>query len=128
MELRQGKDVSLHQVDLSRNKHWDHAYASTVHASQGATQHRAIFHIRAPETESEFKQARALDNMAKVFGDRSFYVGATRASHELRIYTNNKDVAAQAVAAKQDKTSAVETLRRHEHAAPTQDKNADVTR
>ncbi len=128
LELRQGKDVSLHQVDLSRNKHWDHAYASTVHASQGATQHRAIFHIRAPETESEFKQARALDNMAKVFGDRSFYVGATRASHELRIYTNNKDVAAQAVAAKQDKTSAVETLRRHEHAVPAQDKNADVTR
>jgi hypothetical protein len=38
---------------ISRNKHWDHAYAQTVHASQGATQHRAIFHIRAPQTESE---------------------------------------------------------------------------
>ncbi|MDF6860998.1 hypothetical protein NMT95_24700, partial [Escherichia coli] len=35
LELMQGKDVSLHQVDLSRNKHWDHAYAQTVHASQG---------------------------------------------------------------------------------------------
>ena len=123
LELKQGKDVSLHQVDLSRNKHWDHAYAQTVHASQGATQHRAIFHIRAPQTESEKKQERALENMAKVFGDRSFYVGATRASHELRIYTNDKAVAAKAVAAKQDKTSAVETLRQHERAtAITADK------
>lgn len=125
LELKQGKDVSLHQVDLSRNKHWDHAYASTVHASQGATQHRAIFHIRAPQTESERKQERALENMAKVFGDRSFYVGATRASHELRIYTNDKAVAARAVAAKQDKTSAVETIQRHERAtAITADKSA----
>jgi ATP-dependent exoDNAse (exonuclease V) alpha subunit len=125
LELKQGKDVSLHEVDLSRNKHWDHAYASTVHASQGATQHRAIFHIRAPQTESERKQERALENMAKVFGDRSFYVGATRASHELRIYTNDKAVAARAVAAKQDKTSAVETIQRHERAtAITADKSA----
>lgn len=114
LELKQGKDVSLHEVDLSRNKHWDHAYAQTVHSSQGATQHRAIFHIRAPQTENERKQERALENMAKVFGDRSFYVGATRASHELKIYTNDKQVAAMAVAAKQDKTSAVETLRQHD--------------
>lgn len=114
LELKQGKNVSQHEVDLSRNKHWDHAYASTVHASQGATQHRAIFHIRAPQTESERKQERALENMAKVFGDRSFYVGATRASHELHIYTNDKTVAARAVAAKQDKTSAVETIQNHE--------------
>lgn len=118
-------------MDLSNNKHWDHAYAQTVHASQGATQHRAIFHIRAPQTESEKKQERALENMAKVFGDRSFYVGATRASHELRIYTNDKAVAAKAVAAKQDKTSAVETLRQHERATaitPTRRENARCRR
>ncbi|MCW5323690.1 conjugative relaxase [Verminephrobacter aporrectodeae subsp. tuberculatae] len=126
LELKQGKDVSLHQVDLSRNKHWDHAYAQTVHASQGATQHRAIFHIRAPLTEDERKQERALENMAKVFGNRSFYVGATRASHELRIYTNDKAVAARVVAAKQDKTSAVETIWQHERAtAITADKVAE---
>ena len=117
LELKQGKDVSLHQVDLSRNKHWDHAYAQTVHASQGATQHRVIFHIRAPQTEGEKQQELALENMAKVFGDRSFYVGVTRASHELRIYTNDKAVAARAVAAKQDKTSAVETIWQHKRAA-----------
>nr|WP_237577792.1 MobF family relaxase [Mycetohabitans sp. B6] len=112
--LRQGKQVSLHEVDLSRNKHWDHAYASTVHGSQGATQYRAIFHIRAPETDNERKQQRLMERMAKVFGDRSFYVGTTRASHELRIYTNDKGLAARALAAKQDKTSAVEVIQRYE--------------
>ena len=110
----QGQERSQHQVDLSRNRHWDHAYAQTVHASQGATQYRTLFHIRAPQTEDERRQDKALENMARVFGDRSFYVGATRASHELRIYTNDKGLAARAVAARQDKTSAVETIQRHQ--------------
>ncbi len=117
LELRQGQDRTQHQVDLSRNRHWDHAYAQTVHASQGLTQHRTLFHIRAPQTEGEHKQEKALENMARVFGDRSFYVGATRASHELRIYTNDKTMAARAVAARQDKTSAVETIQRHQREA-----------
>lgn len=112
LELKQGDAVSKHEVDLARSKHWDHAYASTVHASQGATQYRAMFHIRAPETDNERKQEKQLAGMAKVFGNRSFYVGTTRASHELRVYTNDKAVAAKAISAHQDKTSAVETLRR----------------
>jgi len=115
LESRQGEgqERTQHQVDLSRNRHWDHAYAQTVHASQGATQYRTLFHIRAPQTEGEHRQDKALENMARVFGDRSFYVGATRASHELRIYTNDKAMAARAVTARQDKTSAVETIQRH---------------
>lgn len=113
LELKQGRTISLHQVDLLHNKHWDHAYASTIHASQGMTQQRIIFHIRAPRTQSEHKQGRAIQGLSKVFGDRSFYVGVTRASHELRIYTNDKAFAALAVAARQDKTSAVETIERH---------------
>jgi hypothetical protein len=63
--------------------------------------------------------------MAKVFGNRSFYVGSTRASHELSIYTNDKAVAAKAVSAQQDKTSAVETLHRAEQA---RDKTVGVDR
>lgn len=110
LELKQGDTVSRHGVDLSQSKHWDHAYASTVHASQGSTQYRAMFHIRAPETPNERKEEKELANMAKVFGNRSFYVGTTRASHELRIYTNDKAGAAKAISAQQDKTSAVETL------------------
>lgn len=107
-----GKAAEVHTIDLAKNRHWDHAYASTVHASQGATEHRAVFHIRAPETTNETRDLRALVNMAKVFGNRSFYVGATRASHDVQIYTNNKDMARRAVGVEQDKSSAVETLNR----------------
>jgi conjugative relaxase-like TrwC/TraI family protein len=114
IELKQGEQRSTHQVDLNRNKHWDHAYASTVHSSQGATQYRAIFHIRAPQEENERRQQRVIDGMAKVFGDRSFYVGATRASHELKIYTNDRETAAQLVAGGQDKSSVTESLGRGE--------------
>jgi ATP-dependent exoDNAse (exonuclease V) alpha subunit len=112
IEMRQGNEAARHEIDLSKNRHWDHAYASTVHASQGSTQHRAVFHIRAPEDASEFRQKQQLEAMTRVFGARSFYVGTTRASHELRVYTNSKAVATAAVAGKQDKTSAVETIER----------------
>lgn len=107
LEHKQSGIVSAHSVDFARNKHWDHAYALTVHASQGVTQRQAIFHIRAPENDNEQKQARALEHMGRVFGDRSFYVGTTRVSHSLRIYTNDKESAARLIMEKQDKTSAV---------------------
>ena len=84
-----------------------------------------MFHIRAPEHANEHQLARELQNMAKVFGDRSFYVGTTRASHELTIYTNDKDVARLAVTGKQDKTSAVETMERHLSAGAPELKRAE---
>jgi hypothetical protein len=48
--------------------------------------------------------------MAKVFGNRSFYVGTTRATHEMKIYTNNKQAALKVGMAQQDKTSVVEVV------------------
>jgi conjugative relaxase-like TrwC/TraI family protein len=128
IELSHGKHVVQHEVNLRADKHWDHAYASTVHAAQGATQHRVLFHIRAPESENERKQERAVQSMAKIFGDRSFYVGTTRASHELRIYTNDKSVAAMAVTGKQDKTSAFESLQQYNRDATADEKRPDITR
>lgn len=111
LELKQGNVTSKHEVNLAQSKHWDYAYASTVHASQGTTQYRTMFHIRTPESDNERKQAQQLANMAKIFGNRSFYVGSTRASHRLVIYTNDKIMAANVISAQQDKTSAVEILR-----------------
>lgn len=128
MELRYGKEISLHEIDLQKDKHWDHAYASTVHAAQGATQHRVLFHIRTPESENERQQERALQSMAKIFGDRSFYVGTTRASHELRIYTNDKSVAALAVTGKQEKSSALESLQLFNRDAAANEKRSEITR
>ena len=130
IELNQDGEKSRHEFDLEKSKHWEHAYASTVHASQGATQHRALFLINAEglDTDNERKLDIELKKMAKVFGDRSFYVGTTRASHELSIYTNNKSIAAKAVTGKQDKTSAVETIQRHERKSVADGKMADVIR
>jgi len=110
LEVNRGNAVESHSIDLDRNKHWDHAYASTVHASQGSTQQQVVFLIRTPEHENTAVQERQLQQMAKVFADRSFYVGVTRASHATRIYTNSTETAARAAGIKQDKTSAVETL------------------
>jgi len=128
VELRNGKEATPQQIDLAQNKHWDHAYASTVHASQGATLHRTMFHIRAPEAANAQKESKELQQMAKVFGDRSFYVGTTRASHELQIYTNNKAVAAKAITGKQDKTSAIETIENQRSIGLHPGKSADVSR
>jgi hypothetical protein len=110
LEVKQGNVIGQTKINLERSKHWDYAYSSTVHASQGATQYRTLFHIQTPEHQSEKKQEKELKAMANVFGDRSFYVGSTRASHEIRIFTNSKRVALEVVAAKQDKTSAVEQI------------------
>ncbi len=109
LELYKGTEPSLHQVNLSQNPHWDHAYAVTLHSAQGCTQKRTIFHIDAKK-EGAYTENKKLEHWAQIFGARSFYVGATRASHTLKIYTNNKAQAAQVISAHQDKTSAVEVI------------------
>jgi conjugative relaxase-like TrwC/TraI family protein len=111
LEAQQEKEKTSLKVDLSKNRHWEYGYAVTVHAAQGTTQYRTFFHIQIPEGEKKEENDKlVLAQMAKVFGQRSFYVGSTRASHELTIYTNDKNKAAQAIGAKQDKSSVLETM------------------
>lgn len=125
LESRQGREVVVREMDLSRNRHWDHAYASTIHAAQGVTQRLAIFHICAPEQGRGVSNEKAVEAMARIFGSRSFYVGTTRASHELRVYTNDKAMAARIVAGRQDKTSAVETMRQYQPVRGEGERDAD---
>lgn len=94
-----GKTVA---IDLREVKHLDYAYASTIHSSQGKTVDATAFHIRGKS--------------GQVFGDRAFYVGATRSRHELRIYTDDKDAALRAVSRDQHKASALEELQRGQSA------------
>jgi len=108
LEVHRGDAIEKHKVDLDKNKHWDYAYASTVHASQGSTQQHVLFVVSTPESTNAHHQERQLQQMGKVFADRSFYVGVTRASHSVKIYTNDKETAARAVGLKQDKTSALQ--------------------
>ena len=101
-----GPGTATQQLDLAANKHWDHAYATTVHGAQGVTLHRAILHV--PISEGEAASGLTNGAMARVFGDRSFYVGVTRASHELTIVTEDKAAAHDLVARQQGKRSAIE--------------------
>ncbi len=116
LEHGPGATSSLYSMDLEQNKHWDHAYASTIHSAQGCTQRQAIFHMsfkNGKKRDDRQRQEPAGDKMAKAFGAfgvRSFYVGATRASHVLKIYTNDKAKAAKAISGFQDKTSTIEII------------------
>lgn len=86
------------ELELKSAKHWEYAYASTIHASQGKTVDATAFHIRA--------------GSGQALGNRAFYVGATRSRSELRIYTDDKEQALKAVGRTQEKTSAIEEIRR----------------
>ncbi|MET3631923.1 MobF family relaxase [Burkholderia sp. 572] len=115
--LADGKEIPW---DLDAQRHWDHAYAATVHAGQGATREQAILHIPSHKMERDPDDARRQSDVAmtvqRIFGDRSFYVGLTRAVDDLQVFTTDADKARAAISRHQDKTSAVETLREHEMA------------
>ena len=111
------------EINLEERRQWDHAYASTVHSAQGLTEYRTLFLINAPEGGGKQNQL-----MAKVFGDRSFGVGATRASHEMAIYTNDKAGAAGIVGAKQEKLSAVENIEKAQDKAHEKGANRQIER
>ena len=108
--------------DLKDNRHWDHAYAVTVHASQGLTVDKTIFHIHVPKNIEDggkkpaIGDSKSLHEIAKVFGEQSFYVGATRSRYSVEIYTNNAGAAKKYITASQEKTSSFEAV----HAIETQ--------
>lgn len=111
LETAQGEHSVRHTLDLAVSRHWDYAYASTIHAAQGATKEAVLFHIPTSQVNADVDRGNTVDQLAKVFGQRSFYVGATRASHELTVYTDDLAGAAKLVTKPQDKTSGAEKLR-----------------
>ncbi|RQT22071.1 MobF family relaxase [Burkholderia contaminans] len=115
LRLADGKEIPW---DLDAQRHWDHAYAATVHAGQGATRQQAMLHIPSHKMERDPEDSRRQSDVAmtvrRIFGDRSFYVGLTRAVEDLQVFTTDAGVARLAVTRHQDKSSAVETLREHE--------------
>lgn len=123
LRLADGKEIPW---DLDAQRHWDHAYAATVHAGQGATREQAMLHIPAHKMERDPEDARRQSDVAmtvrRIFGDRSFYVGLTRAVDDLQIFTTDAILARAAVSRHQDKSSAIETLREHELAEQTNDR------
>lgn len=97
-------------------KHWDHGYANTIYSSQGLTKSNIFMLINSDKLSNNMNNSQATKNLGKIFGNRAFYVGVTRASNELKIFTHDKEVARSAVGYEQDKTSYVQDFASHEEA------------
>jgi conjugative relaxase-like TrwC/TraI family protein len=98
LRLDSGERAAL---QLDRQRHWDYSYATTIHASQGRTAEASAIHITAGSRAA--------------FGERSFYVAATRAREQTTIYTDDRQKAALIAARPQQKESALESLGHRQH-------------
>ena len=73
-------------------KHFDYGYVSTSYSSQGLSASRVLVH------DSSLKS------------HEKFYVDVTRAKHELKIYTKDKEALYAGIQRKQDKSSALKLI------------------
>lgn len=83
-------------LDLKGDRHWEHAYASTVHAAQGKTADRVLVHL-----DTKFE---------KTIGSESFYVAISRARHEARLYVDDRSRLPVAIGQSQQKQYGLEAL------------------
>jgi conjugative relaxase-like TrwC/TraI family protein len=83
-------------LDLARDLHWEHAYASTVHAAQGQTADRVLVHL-----DSKFE---------KTIGSESFYVAISRARREARLYVDDRSKLTLAVERSRQQQYGLEAL------------------
>jgi conjugative relaxase-like TrwC/TraI family protein len=90
-----GKQPREITFDTSQFRQFDHGYAVTSHSSQGLTAGRVLANI---DTESN----RMLINT------RLAYVAVSRASEDVRIYTNDAETLGQRLATDISKTAAVD--------------------
>jgi conjugative relaxase-like TrwC/TraI family protein len=90
-----GKQPREITFDTTQFRQFDHGYAVTSHSSQGLTAGRVLANI---DTESN----RMLINT------RLAYVAVSRASDDVRIYTNDAETLGQRLAADISKTAAVD--------------------
>jgi conjugative relaxase-like TrwC/TraI family protein len=94
LRMDKGREIAAANARL---RHIDYGYASTSHASQGATVDRVIVNV---DTERS----------VRLVNRRQFYVSLSRARHDARIYTDNGEALARAVAREQLTPTALENL------------------
>lgn len=95
MEQSNGRPARSLELIGSKPLHLEHAYASTVHSSQGLTNDRALI---------------ALDTKSRTTSMNLYYVAISRARHEARIYTNSISELPDAIARRFDKSTALAVL------------------
>lgn len=92
IEQKNGQTVRSLELPANKPLHLEHAYASTVHSSQGLTSDRAMI---------------ALDTTSRTTSLNLYYVAISRAKYEARIYTNSVAGLPAAIARCFDKTTAL---------------------
>lgn len=89
------KNAGVKDVDLDAKRNWEHDYATTVYAGQGATFDEAVIHAES--------WRRNLINQ------KSMYVALSRAKFRSHVYTDDADKLAKGVGMRPgEKTSALE--------------------
>ncbi|MBC8641986.1 conjugative relaxase [Caballeronia sp. EK] len=99
VEQRNGRSVRSLELPISRPLHLEHAYASTVHSSQGLTNDRTLI---------------ALDTKSRTTSMNLYYVAISRARYEARVYTDSMKSLPAAIARRFDKTTALAIQRERE--------------
>lgn len=92
VERKGGRPVRTLELGAKKPLHLEHAYASTVHSSQGLTSDRALI---------------ALDTRSRTTSMNLYYVAISRARYEVRIYTNSVKNLPAAIARRFDKATAM---------------------
>jgi ATP-dependent exoDNAse (exonuclease V) alpha subunit len=99
VEHRDGRPVRSIELPTGRPLHLEHAYASTVHSSQGLTNDRTLI---------------ALDTKSRTTSMNLYYVAISRARYEARVYTDSVKSLPAAIARRFDKTTALAIQRERE--------------
>ncbi|WP_250495339.1 MobF family relaxase [Caballeronia sp. GAWG1-1] len=99
VEHRDGRPVRSIELPTGRPLHLEHAYASTVHSSQGLTNDRTLI---------------ALDTKSRTTSMNLYYVAISRSRYEARVYTDSIKSLPAAIARRFDKTTALAIQRERE--------------
>ena len=89
----QEEDGKIFKLDGTKPLHLEYGYCSTVHAAQGKTCDRVIMEADTKSLTS------AQDN---------YYVAISRARHEVKIYTNDKEKLPEAMSRVNEKESSLQ--------------------
>jgi ATP-dependent exoDNAse (exonuclease V) alpha subunit len=78
------------------HSHWEYAYSTTVHSSQGKT--------------ADATHLLITSDSGRAIGERAFYVGVTRGRDDMTIYTDSKAKARELISVRTEKSGALESL------------------
>jgi len=92
---KHGKETAFNS---QTDRHWDHGYASTVHAAQGRTADHAIFHAESQQLSTN---------------KEGWYVAVSRARDDLWVVTDDVAALKEAVAESRVQSSAIEAVEQH---------------